>query len=159
MHPDDEATEMADETATAAPDAEAGATAAEVAEDTRHAPGPVPPGSPDADRPGSTYVPGPATGGAGVTEARMVHYVMADGIQHRPAVIVRAWRQPDGIPTGVVNLCVFLDGSNDATRPEIMGHLQPVPVNVQPGMLAWATSVHHDEVGRAAHSWHWPERA
>lgn len=79
----------------------------------------------------------------GVTEGRVVHYVVADwdGIaaaegQHRPAMIVRDWKTP----TGTVNLQVFCDGQNDGA------------------MQLWRTSVLHDP-GGAPGTWHWIERA
>lgn len=91
---------------------------------------------------------------SGLTEGRIVHYVLEDG-QNRPAIVVRAWRAGvgEGKPTGTVQLQVFLDGGNDTTRPDILGRLYG-----SAEMTRWATSVPYDET-RAPHTWHWPERA
>jgi hypothetical protein len=51
----------------------------------------------------------------GLTEGRIVHYVLPDGPskgQHRPAVVVRVWREVSGCE-GYVNLRLFMDGQND----------------------------------------------
>lgn len=80
----------------------------------------------------------------GLTEGRMVHYVLPDGCgkgEHRPAVVVRVWRHhaPD-----MVNLLVFTDAENDgffATQA-----------------VQWRTSVHNDPDGKPG-TWHWIERA
>lgn len=48
----------------------------------------------------------------GLTEGRIVHYVLPDGNhegEHRPAIIVKVWNKT----TGYVNLQVFVDGTND----------------------------------------------
>ncbi|MDB5094462.1 MAG: hypothetical protein JWO85_2563 [Candidatus Eremiobacteraeota bacterium] len=75
------------------------------------------------------------------TVGRIVHFVLPDG-QVRPAIIVRVW-SPE-----MVNLRVFLDGTNDAPDG---GYLQ----------REWATSVHYREyaVGNyAPGTWFWPPR-
>jgi hypothetical protein len=85
----------------------------------------------------------------GLTEGRIVHYVLNDG-QHRAAIVVRAWgdhNMPDE-----VNLYVFLDGANDKAAAASRVY------NAPPGML-WVTSVRYDATGTAPHSWHWPEQA
>lgn len=96
----------------------------------------------------------------GLTEARVVHYVLPDG-QHRPALVVRVWRQdhlPGKPPTGLVQVQVFLDGTNDlATVADLVGP-EAAPQNCVRGMM-WVTSVHHDPEGRIRGTWHWPERA
>ncbi len=71
----------------------------------------------------------------GLTEGRIVHYVMPNG-KHRPAVVVEVW---DG--KGAVNLQVFTDSMNDGAP------------NVQ-----WQTSVPFSESPEAG-TWHWIERA
>jgi hypothetical protein len=78
----------------------------------------------------------------GLTEGRMVHYVLATGPNkgsHRPAVIVRIWTKEAPYTS---QLQVFTDGANDGLD------------NVH-----WATSVTYDESGEKQHSWHWIERA
>lgn len=83
----------------------------------------------------------------GLTEGRIVHYVLNDGAskgQHRPAIVVRVWRTlPDGQPpaNGCCQLQVFTDDSNDA-----------LPA------VVWKTSVLFDESGTPG-SWHWIEKA
>lgn len=79
----------------------------------------------------------------GLTEGRIVHYVMEDGAhagEHRPAVIVRVWRKDNGCS----NLQVFTDGENDG--PEYASG------------LAWKTSRHYSE-GKEPGTWHWIEKA
>jgi hypothetical protein len=73
----------------------------------------------------------------GLTEGRMVHYVMPDGV-HRPAVIVRVWNRE----TGYSNLQVFTDGTND-----------PGGAN---GIM-WKTSVNYSK-DPVPGTWHWIER-
>jgi hypothetical protein len=88
----------------------------------------------------------------GLTEGRIVHYVLPDdfeskhgvGGRHVPAIVVKVWRQGEtGYPPGTVNLQVFVDGSND--DPKGLTH---------PRWQAWLTSVHFDESG-APGTWHW----
>lgn len=43
----------------------------------------------------------------GLTEGRMVHFVMQNG-EHRPAVVVKVWNTD-----GTANLQVWTDGAND----------------------------------------------
>lgn len=82
----------------------------------------------------------------GVTEGRIVHYVLSNG-DHRAAIIARVFA--GGEMTGVVNLYVFLDGENDKHVPH--------GAEYAPGIV-WATSAHYDEAGDKEHTWHWPER-
>lgn len=85
---------------------------------------------------------------AGLIEGRIVHYVMKDG-QHRPAIVVKIWDHDPNPPAGSAgtsNLQVFADSDaegkfNDACPP-----------------MFWATSVHFDETGQVAGTWHWPEK-
>lgn len=80
----------------------------------------------------------------GLTEGRMVHYVIATGPsagQHRPAVIVKVW----DFFIGYVNLHVLWDGGNDSADGS-----RPDP---------WVTSVEHDPTGERPRSWHWIEPA
>lgn len=73
---------------------------------------------------------------------RVVHYVLEAGPhqgEHRPALIVRVWDHE------MVNLQVFVDGSNDYYKNQ-----GPEPLTL------WRTSKHLDHdcgVG----TWHWPE--
>jgi hypothetical protein len=81
----------------------------------------------------------------GLTEGRIVHFVMPDG-QHRPAIVVKVWRpgMEDITPTtvGMVNLTVFVDLYDDAKS----------------GPLQMETSVIHSE-NREVRTWHWIEKA
>jgi len=84
----------------------------------------------------------------GLTEGRIVHYVLPDGPhagEHRPAMVVKVWRQGDGSPpaNGYANLQVFVDGTND--YPKYNGSV-------------WVTSVEYSEVP-VARTWHWIEKA
>lgn len=76
----------------------------------------------------------PAAEMPGLTEGRIVHYVLQDG-SHRAAIVVRNWRTPGGC----CNLQVFLDGE------EIEGG------------RAWRTSVLYSAKPQP-HTWHWPEK-
>jgi hypothetical protein len=89
----------------------------------------------------------------GLTEGRMVHYVLSEWDEsttvkpapnqgeHRPAVVVKVWGA-----SGTSNLQVFTDSdpkqqTNDCRPP-----------------LMWKTSVVYDETGKPG-TWHWIERA
>jgi hypothetical protein len=85
----------------------------------------------------------------GLTEGRIVHFVLPDGPhagEHRPAIVVKVWRQGDGMPPtdGYSNLLVFVDGTNDGAA--------------YAGCLRWETSVTHD-LGCDRRTWHWIEKA
>lgn len=90
----------------------------------------------------------------GLTEGRVVHYVLNEGPdkgQHRPAFVVRVWRTntPEGPvspESGTSNLQVFTDSDADGKYNDA---LPPV---------MWKTSVLFDEAG-APGTWHWPEKA
>mgnify|MGYP000989721294 CR=1 FL=1 len=75
----------------------------------------------------------------GLTEGRIVHYVLPDGIEHRPAMIVRVWDHG----TGMSNLQVFTDGSNDQS--------------VDQGLI-WRGSIFYSE-DKLPGTWHWIEKA
>ena len=81
----------------------------------------------------------------GLTEGRIVHFVTAKG-DHRPAIIVRVWRQGDGTPpvNGYSNLVVFMDGTNDGADYS--------------SCINWQTSVEYSADPRAR-TWHWIEKA
>jgi hypothetical protein len=77
----------------------------------------------------------------GLTEGRIVHYVLPTGRNkgaHRPAIVVRDWKQKNGL----VQLQVFTDGSNDDLTENIV----------------WRTSVHYD-ADKLPGTWHWIEKA
>lgn len=82
----------------------------------------------------------------GLTEGRMVHFVMGDDSNHpnshRPAVVVNAWG--GNPPEGRVNLQVFTDFGNDGKAYESGTH--------------WATSVPYSEDPKP-YTWHWIEKA
>ena len=84
----------------------------------------------------------------GLTEGRIVHYVLPDGPnrgQHRPAIVVRVWRS--GYAPDLVQLQVFTDGTNDGYAESVI----------------WRTSVHYGSESRVGGpepgTWHWIERA
>jgi len=84
----------------------------------------------------------------GLTEGRIVHFVLSDGPhegEHRPAIVVKVWRQGDGSPpaNGYSNLVVFMDGTNDGAAFA--------------GCVRWATSIEYSEEPRPR-TWHWIER-
>lgn len=85
----------------------------------------------------------------GLTEGRIVHFVLPDGPhkgEHRPAIVVKVWRQGDGTPptNGYSNLLVFMDGTNDGPN---FG-----------GCVNWQTSVTFDQESKPR-TWHWIEKA
>lgn len=77
----------------------------------------------------------------GLTEGRIVHYVLENG-EHRPAIVVKVWDKV----SGVSNLQVFTDSSNDE------------PVTGHAGNIMWKTSVPYAEAPRPS-TWHWIEKA
>lgn len=86
----------------------------------------------------------------GLTEGRMVHYVLTlsdsslHAGEHRPAVVVKVWSTD-----GPVNLQVLYDGAND------------IPYSTAasaPSGLLWRTSVPYDPDGKVG-TWHWIEKA
>lgn len=79
----------------------------------------------------------------GLTEGRIVHYVMPSG-DHRPAIVVQVCPKEWGYPPGAVQLQVFTDGSNDGLE--------------YTSGIFWATSVQYSETP-APQTWHWIERA
>lgn len=81
----------------------------------------------------------------GLTEGRIVHYVLPDGPsagEHRAAVIVKVWRNVASACQGYCNLMVFLDGANDGTA----------------SYLLWKTSKCYSD-GKELDTWHWIEKA
>lgn len=87
------------------------------------------------------------TANEGLVEGRIVHYVMERGHHigvHRPAIVVRDWKQENGL----VQLQVFTDGLNDGF----------VDLNGGPMNIIWCSSVLHDEETKEPGTWHWPER-
>lgn len=97
----------------------------------------------------------------GLTEGRIVHYVMPSR-EHRPAIVVRAWKVQeayhDGITpetrlatNGMCNLVVFVDGVNDVKRSID----DPCKDHV---LTMWETSVVYSEEPKPF-TWHWIEKA
>jgi len=88
----------------------------------------------------------------GLTEGRIVHYVLDEG-EHRPAIVVKVWRKADGTPpdNGVCNLQVFTDGTNDRY------HSKHLPNGFESG-IAWVTSRIYSEEP-VPDTWHWIEKA
>lgn len=89
----------------------------------------------------------------GLTEGRIVHYVLDEGPykgQHRPAIVVRVWNQY----TGYVNLQVFVDGTNDAPNNQHPSDIDQAYYN---GVM-WVTSVCYSAT-KETRTWHWIERA
>jgi len=77
----------------------------------------------------------------GLTEGRIVHYVLEDGNfpgEHRPAIVVKVWDRENG----TCNLRVFTDGPND------------FPDNLD-GILHCASVLHDDD--HEPGTWHFIE--
>lgn len=87
----------------------------------------------------------------GLTEGRMVHYVLPNG-DHRPAVVVKVWNKEDGY----VNLQVFTDGRND--RHAYPADAGDILSDIDRGLL-WVTSIYPDLVDKPPDTWHWIEQA
>jgi len=84
---------------------------------------------------------------SGLTEGRIVHYVLNEGRdqgQHRPAIIVRVWDKQH--VNGCSQLQVFTDSDAESKWND---QLPPV---------MWKTSILYSE-GREPGTWHWIERA
>jgi hypothetical protein len=79
------------------------------------------------------------------TAGRIVHYVMPSG-KHRPSIVVEPWEGD------MVNLQVFLDGSNDSAHAAEWEHSRGI---------AWKTSIHYAPINEDGsvepNTWHWPE--
>lgn len=103
----------------------------------------------------------------GLTEGRIVHYVLPDGDsegEHRPAIVVKVWSQSDpGQPDyATVNLTVFTDHENDYKRHKPDVHQDSGYNNLfgtPSDGLMWATSVTFDNDKKEAGTWHWIEPA
>lgn len=79
----------------------------------------------------------------GLTEGRIVHYVMPDH-KHRPAIITQVFN-----PDGLINVRVFTDGANDTNS--IGWHTEHPD---------WVTSIKFDDNSSPeVNTWHWIERA
>lgn len=85
----------------------------------------------------------------GLTEGRIVHFVMPNG-EHRPAIVVKVWNKT----SGTSNLTVFSDWMNDGNMPNM-----PHSANDVARGIFWATSVMPDEETKAPNTWHWIEKA
>lgn len=86
----------------------------------------------------------------GLTEGRIVHFVMPNG-QHRPAIVVHVWNKT----SGVSNLTVFSDWTNDTHNLPNAFHN---PDDIAHGMF-WVTSANPDEETKKSGTWHWIEKA
>jgi hypothetical protein len=92
----------------------------------------------------------------GLIEGRIVHFVMPEG-DHRPAVIVKVWEPYAGNPDkGMVNLQVFVDGTNDASKKNI-DSMPFTRTDAERGLF-WATSRFYSE-DKEPGTWHWIEKA
>ena len=89
----------------------------------------------------------------GLTEGRIVHYVIKEGV-HRPAIVVNVWNVSGGCE-GYINLMVFTDGSNDLMYFENLK--QEAHEAIERGLL-WKTSICYSEEPKP-NTWHWIEKA
>lgn len=92
----------------------------------------------------------------GLTEGRIVHYVLPNG-SHRPAIVVNNWATQITPPCeGYVNLQVITDCGNDLYGlPETVS--QEMRDEIRSGML-WVTSACYSD-GKEPGTWHWIEKA
>ena len=82
----------------------------------------------------------------GLTEGRIVHFVLPDGKNkghHRAAIVIRVFEG------GVINLRVFTDFTNDYPAEEYYDNAG----------IVRASSVEFDEEEKLPGTWHWIERA
>ena len=96
---------------------------------------------------------------ASPTVGCIVHYTLKSG-HVRPAIVVHCWDGNPNVsyPPGVVQLQVFVDGSNDG-ESRYGDDSGIFPEEGRAG-LAWRTSVHPSESGNPEPGrWHWPPRA
>lgn len=95
---------------------------------------------------------------AGLTEGRIVHYVLESGRnkgEHRPAIVVRDWKQSNGL----VQLQVFTDGMNDGFKESHLVSIGEEGASVVASQnIMWRTSVHYSE-DKEPGTWHWIEKA
>jgi hypothetical protein len=93
----------------------------------------------------------------GLTEGRIVHYVMPDG-KHVPAIVVKVWDTTGSM--GTSNLQVFTDGSNSLPfTPEEKQQFQNFGMDldaVRHGHI-WKTSIMFSEEPKPG-TWHWIEK-
>lgn len=94
----------------------------------------------------------------GLTEGRIVHYVLESGRSkgdHRPAIVVRDWKQENGL----VQLQVFTDGANDEFTNFVFvtDDKRDIATGDQSSNVVWRTSVHYSEAKEPG-TWHWPEQ-
>ena len=86
----------------------------------------------------------------GLTEGRIVHYVMPGG-EHRPAIIVNVWETADC--EGYANLQVFTDSNNDTFNKKAGVE----DADIRKGIW-WRTSICYSET-KEVNTWHWIEPA
>ncbi len=94
----------------------------------------------------------------GLTEGRMVHFVMPNG-EHRPAIITRVWDRTGS--TGCANLSVFTDYTNDSGHNAAERNLLAdagIDFSQVAGGHIWKTSQMYSEE-RKPGTWHWIEKA
>jgi hypothetical protein len=90
----------------------------------------------------------------GLTEGRIVHYILPDGPkqgEHRPAIVVKYWGKTDPNDVqGVCNLQVFTDSDKDSKY------------NDELPQVMWVTSVHIGTNLPGSEgtygTWHWIEK-
>ena len=86
------------------------------------------------------------------TVGRIVHYVLANG-EHRPAIVVSETK------SNIVNIQVFLDGSNDLSAELHDNTLGAIFEHERVYGNAWRLSVHYANAKKkVTGTWHWPER-
>jgi hypothetical protein len=91
----------------------------------------------------------------GLTEGRMVHFVMPDGT-HAPAIVVKVWNA-----SGLTNLQVITDGSNalpytPEEKEKFRG--QGMDLETVKHGHVWVTSRSYSETPEPG-TWHWIEKA
>lgn len=91
----------------------------------------------------------------GLTEGRIVHFVMPDG-KHAPAMIVKVWQD-----NGLSNLQVITDGTNafpyTPEETELFKMAGMDLESVKHGHV-WVTSRSYSEEPKLG-TWHWIEKA
>lgn len=96
---------------------------------------------------------------AGLTEGRIVHYVMPNG-EHRPAIVTQVWDRVG--ENGTANLFLFTDCSNDLPykQDEIDLMVRGFGFDLEQVKHGhtWRTSIMYSKEPKP-HTWHWIEPA
>lgn len=93
----------------------------------------------------------------GLTEGRIVHYVLQNGV-HRPAIVVKVWRYSEPVQNESDEV-VYTIPENGCSNLQVFTDSDPErKYNDQLDPVTWCTSVLFSET-KEPHTWHWIEQA